>query len=192
MQKSQSDAQVPENALIAEAAKGSKTAFNRVMNQQAPRLQNIALRMMGNSSDAEDAVQEALAAAWFKLASFDLSRPISPWLTRITVNKCRDLLRKRRIRQFFEFHSDNEAGMIVADDAPDPSAELQARQALEVMQKEITRLPATLREPFVLVTFGENSQAEAAHILGISEKAVETRIYRARNRLREIAEKFEG
>ena len=184
MQKSHSDAQVPENALIAEAAKGSKAAFNRVMNEQAPRLQNIALRMMGNKSDAEDAVQEALAAAWFKLASFDLSRPISPWLTRITVNKCRDLLRKRRIRQFFEFHSDNEAGMIVADDAPDPRAELPARQALEVMQKEITRLPAALREPFVLVTFGENSQAEAAHILGISEKAVETRIYRARNHLR--------
>ncbi|MGI9362269.1 MAG: RNA polymerase sigma factor [Parasphingorhabdus sp.] len=192
MRKSQSDAQAPANTLIAEAAKGSKAAFNRVMNEQAPRLQNIALRMMGNSSDAEDAVQEALAAAWFKLASFDLSRPISPWLTRITVNKCRDLLRKRRIRQFFEFHSDNEAGMMIADDAPDPSAELQARQALYVMQKEITRLPATLREPFVLVTFGENSQAEAAHILGISEKAVETRIYRARNRLREIAEKFEG
>jgi len=192
VRKSQSDAQAPANTLIAEAAKGSKAAFNNVMNEQAPRLQNIALRMMGNSSDAEDAVQEALAAAWFKLASFDLSRPISPWLTRITVNKCRDLLRKRRIRQFFEFHSDNEAGMMIADDAPDPSAELQARQALEVMQKEITRLPATLREPFVLVTFGENSQAEAAHILGISEKAVETRIYRARNRLREIAEKFEG
>ena len=192
MRKSQSDAQVPENALIAEAAKGSKAAFNRVMNEQAPRLQNIALRMMGNSSDAEDAVQEALAAAWFKLASFDLSRPISPWLTRITVNKCRDLLRKRRIRQFFEFHSDNEGGLMIADDAPDPSAELLARQALEVMQKEITRLPATLREPFVLVTFGENSQAEAAHILGISEKAVETRIYRARHHLREIAEKFEG
>lgn len=192
MRKSQSDAQVPDNALIAEAAKGSKAAFNRVMTEQAPRLQNIALRMMGNGSDAEDAVQEALAAAWFKLASFDLSRPFSPWLTRITVNKCRDLLRKRRIRQFFEFHSDTEAGLMIADDAPDPSAELQARQALEVMQRGITRLPAALREPLVLVTFGENSQAETAHILGISEKAVETRIYRARNRLREIAEKFEG
>ena len=192
MPESQPNAQIPANALIAEAAKGSKAAFNRVMNEQAPRLQNIALRMMGNSSDAEDAVQEALAAAWFKLASFDLSRPISPWLTRITVNKCRDLLRKRRIRQFFEFHSDNDAGLIIADDAPGPSAELQARQALEVMQREITRLPAALREPFVLVTFGENSQAEAAHILGLSEKAVETRIYRARNHLREIAEKFEG
>ena len=192
MQKSQPNPQVPDSVLIAEAAKGSKAAFNTVMIQQAPRLHNIALRLMGNKSDAEDAVQAALAAAWFKLASFDLSRPISPWLTRITVNKCRDLLRKRRIRQFFEFHSDNEAGLMIADDAPDPSAELQARQALEVMQKEITRLPATLREPFVLVTFGENSQAEAAHILGISEKAVETRIYRARHHLREIAEKFEG
>ena len=147
---------------------------------------------MGNSSDAEDAVQEALAAAWFKLASFDLSRPISPWLTRITVNKCRDLLRKRRIMQFFEFHSDNEAGLIIADDAPNPNVELQARQALEIMQREITRLPAKLREPFVLVTFGDNSQAQAAHILGISEKADETRIYRARTKLREIYKNFEG
>jgi|TARA_R110002124_G_scaffold89371_2_gene228485 RNA polymerase sigma factor (sigma-70 family) len=192
VQKSQPNPQVPDSVLIAEAAKGSKAAFNTVMIQQAPRLHNIALRLMGNKSDAEDAVQEALAAAWFKLASFDLSRPISPWLTRITVNKCRDLLRKRRIRQFFEFHSDNEADLTIADDTPDPSAELQARQALEFMQREITRLPTALREPFVLVTFGENSQAEAAHILGISEKAVETRIYRARNRLREISRKLEG
>lgn len=184
--------QVPENALIAEAAGGSKAAFNHVMNQQAPRLQNIALRLMGNAPDAEDAVQEALAAAWFKLSSFDLSRPISPWLTRITVNKCRDILRKRRIRQFFEFQSGDDAGLSIADEAPDQSADLQARQALELVQKEIARLPIALREPLVLVTFGENSQAEAAHILGISEKAVETRIYRARNRLREISEKFEG
>lgn len=175
-----------------EAARGSKAAFNRVMNQQAPRLQNIALRLMGNGPDAEDAVQETLASAWLKLGSFDQSRPISPWLTRITVNKCRDLLRKRRIRQFFEFQSVDDTGLSIADDAPGPSADLQARQGLELIRKEIARLPIALREPLVLVTFGENSQAEAAHILGISEKAVETRIYRARNRLREISEKFEG
>lgn len=147
---------------------------------------------MGNSSDAEDAVQEALAAAWFKLASFDQSRPISPWLTRITVNKCRDILRKRRIRQFFEFNGSGDIELRIADTVPDPSEDLHARQALEIVQREIARLPATLREPFVLVTFGNNSQAQAAHILGISEKAVETRIYRARSKLREIYKNFEG
>lgn len=192
MRKSQSDAQVPENALIAEATKGSKAAFNTVIIQQAPRLQNIALRLMGNSSDAEDAVQEALAAAWFKLASFDQSRPINPWLTRIIVNKCRDILRKRRIRQFFEFDGSDDIELTIADTAPDPIADLHARQALEVMQREITRLPAKLREPFVLVAFGDNSQAQAAHILGISEKAVEMRIYRARTKLREVYKNFEG
>jgi RNA polymerase sigma-70 factor (ECF subfamily) len=187
-----SDAQTSDDALIARAAEGSKTAFNHVITRQAPRLHNIALRLVGNSSDAEDAVQEALAAAWFKLASFDRSRPVGPWLTRITVNKCRDLLRKRRIRQFFEFQGSNNADLMVVDDAPRQDTEVHERQRLEFIQREITRLPASLREPFVLVTFGENSQAEAAHILGISEKAVETRIYRARNRLREIAERFEG
>lgn len=182
----------PDTVLIAEAAAGNKVAFNLVMSQHAPRLQNIALRLMGNGSDAEDAVQEAMAAAWFKLGSFDRSRPIHPWLTRITVNKCRDSLRKRRVRQLFEFQSESDAGFMIADDAPDPSADLQTRQALAFLQKEISRLPATLREPFVLVTFDETSQAEAAHILGISEKAVETRLYRARNRLRETYKKFEG
>ena len=192
MQKSQPNPQVPDSVLIAEAAKGSKAAFNTVMIQQAPRLHNVALRLMGNSSDAEDAVQEALAAAWFKLASFDQSRPINPWLTRITVNKCRDILRKRRVRQFFEFDGSGDIELRIADTAPDPSEDLQARQTLEVMQREITRLPAKLREPFVLVTFGDNSQAQAAHVLGISEKAVETRIYRARTKLREIYKNFEG
>ena len=192
MQKSQPAPQVPDIVLIAEAAKGSKAAFNTVMIQQAPRLHNVALRLMGNSSDAEDAVQEALAAAWFKLASFDQSRPINPWLTRITVNKCRDILRKRRVRQFFEFDGSGDIELRIADTAPDPSEDLQARQTLEVMQREITRLPAKLREPFVLVTFGDNSQAQAAHVLGISEKAVETRVYRARTKLREIYKNFEG
>tara|TARA_R110000787_G_scaffold13429_2_gene42341 strand:+ start:386 stop:964 length:579 start_codon:yes stop_codon:yes gene_type:complete len=192
VQKSQPAPQVPDIVLIAEAAKGSKAAFNTVMIQQAPRLHNVALRLMGNSSDAEDAVQEALAAAWFKLASFDQSRPINPWLTRITVNKCRDILRKRRVRQFFEFDGSGDIELRIADTAPDPSEDLQARQTLEVMQREITRLPAKLREPFVLVTFGDNSQAQAAHVLGISEKAVETRIYRARTKLREIYKNFEG
>ena len=148
--------------------------------------------MTGDPSDADDAVQEALSAAWFKLGSFDQSRPISPWLTRITVNKCRDLMRKRRIRQFFEFQSGGDAALALVDDAPDPYADMQARQSLELIRKEIARLPASLREPFVLVNFGENSQAETAHILGISEKAVETRIYRARKHLREIVEEFEG
>lgn len=192
MAVSPTDAQDTDNALIAQAAAGSKVAFNRVIAQQAPRLHNVAFRLTGNGTDAEDAVQEAMASAWFKLKSFDLSRPISPWLTRITVNKCRDLLRKRRIRQFFEFHGNNDSGLEIVDDEPDAFAELSARQDLEILQREIARLPAALREPFVLVTFGENSQADTAHILGISEKAVETRIYRVRKRLREISEKFEG
>ena len=59
------------------------------------------------------------------------------------------------------------------------------RHALALVREEITRLPSNLKEPFVLVTFDGRSQAEAAQILGITEKAVETRIYRARARLKQ-------
>ena len=60
------------------------------------------------------------------------------------------------------------------------------------MQEKIAALPHSLREPFILVTFDERSQAEAAVLLGVSEKAIETRIYRARNKLREGLRKIEG
>ncbi|WP_442955459.1 RNA polymerase sigma factor [Parasphingorhabdus sp.] len=63
---------------------------------------------------------------------------------------------------------------------------------MRFVQKEISNLPARLREALVLLTFDGQSQAEAATILGTTEKAIETRIYRARNRLREKLEKFEG
>jgi len=147
--------------------------------------------MLGNDSDAQDAVQNALASAWIALPRFDLDRPFSPWITTILINKSRDALRSRRFSSFFNFGSETEIADL-PDAEPDQERQLAANQLLALVQREITRLPARLKEPFVLVTFDGRSQGEAAQILGISEKAVETRIYRARKRLREKSERFEG
>jgi RNA polymerase sigma-70 factor (ECF subfamily) len=80
----------------------------------------------------------------------------------------------------------------VADDAPNPENVAGAREQLRLVQAEIGRLPVRLQEALVLVTVEGYSQAEAAELLGTTEKAVETRIYRARNRLKERFENFEG
>ena len=77
----------------------------------------------------------------------------------------------------------------IADEAPLPDQRIGAEQQLAQAMKAIASLPASLKEPLILRTIDEKSEAETAEILGISQKAVETRLYRARARLSEILKK---
>ena len=173
-----------EVELVKAAKRGDRKAFDALVDLHAPRLLAIAIRMAGNKADAQDAVQNALASAWLALPKFDLSRSISPWLTTIVINKCRDLARSRRFSRLFRSSDDFEE-LNIADEQPDQQRHAQGRQLLEQVQLQISRLPSRLKEPFVLVVFDGLSQAEAAQILGVTEKTVETRIYRARKRIRQ-------
>ena len=152
---------------------------------------SIAWRTMGNRSDAEDAVQDAMAAAWFKLAQYDDKRSFGAWIGRIVLNKCRDHIRRRKFARLFDFGPNNRIEDL-ASAAPDGHERAQTKELLAAVDRAISGLPDKLREPFVLVTFDGRSQAEAADLLGVTEKAIETRIYRARQHLRKKLRKFEG
>ena len=76
------------------------------------------------------------------------------------------------------------------DDGPDPQEIAMQRQELRMLLEQIERLPIRLREALILVSIDGRSQAEAAELLGVSEKAIETRIYRARQKLRDRLENF--
>jgi len=178
-----------EAQQLADARAGDRGAFDRLVARHAPRLIGLAARMLGEKSDAEDAVQDALASAWLALHRFDLDKPAGPWLATITINKCRDAMRRRRLARLLSFAADQRADDII-DLSPDQEQQLAERQLLARVRREIARLPPKLKEPFVLVVFDDRSQEEAARILGISRKSVETRIYRARNFLREKFEIF--
>lgn len=172
-----------EAALVARAKAGDQQAFQRLIEVHAPRLLKIATATLRDKSDAEEAVQDALAQAWLKLDTFDSERRIGPWLARITLNKARDLARRMRWRRLlvpWSIDDHNDAS------GPDPVEAIADRDLLRNLERSIADLPDSLRDAFVLVTIDGRSQAEAAEILDITEKAVETRIYRARNSLRKI------
>ena len=78
----------------------------------------------------------------------------------------------------------------IADEHPGPEALAVSREELSLALAEIARMPVRLREALVLVSIEGRSQAEAADLLGTTEKAIETRVYRARNRLKERFEKL--
>lgn len=145
--------------------------------------------MLGSSHQAEDAIQDALASVWLARFRLQPDRPIGPFLTTVALNKCRDRLRKRKAARFFGL-DDGLDTLALPDDTPDAESTAASRQELALLQAEIEKLPVRLREALVLVAIDERSQAEAAALLGVTEKAVETRVYRARKRLRERLEIF--
>lgn len=172
-----------EKQLVEAVMAGDRLAFTQLVGPLVPRLLATSTRMLGSRSEAEDAVQNALAAAWLARTRFDPARPVMPILTTITLNKCRDRLRRRKAARFLGFGAPLELDL-AADAAPSPESEAADRQALDQTLAEIERLPVRLREALVLVSMDGRSHAEAGELLGITEKAVEALVYRARRILR--------
>lgn len=178
-----------ERELLAKVINGDRAAFGRLVGPGIGRLIALAKRLLHSTSEAEDAVQDALASVWLARHRLDPARPIGPFLTTTTLNKCRDRLRRRKLTGFFGKQAALDE-FTVPDRSPDPETSAIDRDTLRSLQREIERLPLRLREALVLVAIDGRSQDEAARLLGVSEKAIETRIYRARKRLREKTEIF--
>lgn len=178
-----------EPGLILKAAEGSREAFSALVEPHIGRLLTLATRMLGSQPQGEDAVQDGLASVWVSRHRLDPERPVAPYLTTVVLNKCRDRLRTRKAKRFLGLGPVDDA-VLVADESPDPENRAAARQELNLLRAEIERLPIRLREALVLVSIDGRSQAEAASLLGVSEKAIETRVYRARQRLREKFDQF--
>jgi len=169
--------------LATLAIAGRDAAFGEIVRRHRDTLYRLALGNVGDPDEALDLVQESFLAAYRALARYDGERPLRSWLATITINKCRDWGRRRAVRRLFAFARPIDEAAEIADDAPGADAAVADRQALARVQRAIAELPATLREVIVLRGVEGLSQAEAAEILGVSAKAIETRLYRARAQL---------
>ena len=120
------------------------------------------------------------------MSRYDADRPFRVWIARIAINKCRDWARRRKVRAFFSRALPLESAHHVASDIPSPDMEASDRLELARVRGAIAQLPQNLREVLLLRGMDDVSQAEAAAMLNVSEKTVETRLYRARMRLRDL------
>lgn len=178
--------EVSDSELAALSIADRERAFPVLMRRYEGRVYRLVRGLVGDPDEALDLVQETFVAAYLALGRYDPARPFGAWVTRIALNKCRDWGRKRAVRRLFSFAVplDGSALDVAADTVATDDA-LHDRQTLFRVAQAIPRLPIKLKEPLVLCAVDGLSQAEAAVVLGISEKAVETRIRRARGALAE-------
>ena len=176
-----------DGALARRAVAGERAAFNVLVRRYQEPLYRFIRRYVGDADEAYDLLQETMISAWQALGRYDPERPVLIWLRRIALNKCRDWGRRRAVRQFFFRATPLEtAGVAVADEHDHQTDNLVR------LDGAIAALPVQLKEPLLLTAFEGMSQQEAADALGLTVKAIETRVYRARKLLAEALKKAAG
>lgn len=172
--------------LAALALAGRQDAYRTLLSRHREAIFRLVRATVGDQSEAIDITQETFISAFAELKRYDADRPLQVWLKRIALNKCRDWARRRKVRSFFTRAAPLDEAYWVADDVPQADVQVADRTELVRVAGAIARLPARLRETLLLRTVDGLSQAEVADVLAVSEKTVETRLYRARAKLREV------
>ena len=173
-----------DGELAALALGGRQAAYREFLARHRETVFRLVRATIGDSHEALDVTQEVFVSAFAALKRYDSDRPFVVWLKRIAINKCRDWARRRAVRSFFTRAKPLEDAPDVGDEAASPEQQASDRMELQRVYEAMRKLPANLREVLVLRGVEGASQAETAGILGLSGKAVETRLHRARKLLR--------
>jgi len=171
-----------------------------VFRDYAPRIYNIARRMLGNDADAEDVTQDVLLQVVRKLDTFRGDSQIATWLHRVTVNAALAHRQKRANRQKHENGEIDDdtlgAGGPISPGKRwnvGPEETVLAAEQASIIEQAIEQLPEPFRDVYVLADVEELPNNEIGEMLGLSLAAVKSRLHRARLRMRDLlAPHFEG
>jgi RNA polymerase sigma factor (sigma-70 family) len=161
-----------DEPLRIRAVAGDEAAFDSLVRPLVEPGLRLALSMLGNRRDAEDATQEALTRTWRKLHQLRPGMPVRPWFFAIVANQCRNIRRTPWFRLTFLVE------VVGRRQAPEPQVEhVDLERAMQL-------LPAADRGALFMHFYLELPIEEVAAALGVSPAAAKSRIYRACRRLR--------
>jgi RNA polymerase sigma-70 factor (ECF subfamily) len=178
--------------LIAALQAGDDAALAPLMERWELGVKSFLLHLGVPTSDVDDVAQEAFVRLYEKRASFRMGAAFKPWLLTLAGNLGRNRLRwrfRRREDSIQAMDDTQPGGFQYADSSALPASVLAEKASVaRTVRSAVEALPANLREAVVCVELEELSYNEAAQIIGCSTKAVETRLYRARQLLRTACE----
>jgi RNA polymerase sigma-70 factor (ECF subfamily) len=177
--------------LVTAARAGDGAAWEALVRTHEAATFRLAYLLLGDAADAADVAQEAFIRAYRALDRFDLSRPLRPWLLRITANLARN--RRRSLGRYLNalrrlITADPDLGEKIRGETLSAAirARTEAQAAAHTLWQAVRRLNATEQEIIYLRFFLELSEAEAANTLEIPTGTVKSRTHRALTRLREL------
>jgi RNA polymerase sigma-70 factor, ECF subfamily len=178
-----------DRELVTRAKGGDGEAFAELVERNEAKIYGLCLKMLGNTEDAEDCLQEVFIKAFKALAGFRQEAQFSTWLYRIAYNECLMRIRKRRVETVpIDRPVELRGGVIdreFADWTNDPRANVMNDELNEVLVQHVNQLDPDNRIVFLLRDVHGLSTNDTAEALGLTVAAVKSRLHRARLFLRE-------
>jgi RNA polymerase sigma-70 factor, ECF subfamily len=180
-----------EREWVEAAMAGDARAFRAIVERHHRGLFQLALRMVGRRTDAEDVVQDSFARAYRCLDRYDPEYRLSTWLYRIALNICRDHLKSPRRRE-------RPDGLAAAsyrnrtEEADRADVHLARARQVQRLRRALEQLSPSYREAVVLKDLEELTYHEMRRVTGTPITALKIRVVRARNKLRTLLEEEEG
>ncbi len=169
--------------------RGEDAALNRLIERWQQPLYAFAWRYMQNAADARDLVAETFVRLYQQRGRLRADTRLSAWLFTALTNLCHNQHRWRRRHPSVSFHAQAGEGAgleeTLPSDVPRPSVPVERDEALDELARAIDRLPHELKATVLLHHYEGLSYREIGDITGCSVRGVETRLYRAKQKLRE-------
>lgn len=182
----------PDLSAIQRLQTGDEQALVELMTCHKEAIFRLAWRYTRNEQDAAEIAEETFVRAYFKAGSFRPKAKVKTWLFTIAANLCKDLIRRQKKERK---HVSMDAPLnpndsrdykdTLSNKEADARESAESRERMDTIDEAILALPHKLKFPFVFCSIEGNSYDECAIVLKTSRKTVETRIYRARLRLRQ-------
>ena len=184
--------------LFGKFQKGDLDAFHELFNKHKRNVINLSYRFVRNKETAEDIAQDVFIKIYEKKVKFDPKAKFSTWLYKVTVNASIDRTRKKSFfdRSFDKVQTGEKGeGKTLLETLSDPSAispadVVASEEIKNLVRMEIQKLPEKLKTTILLHQFEDLSYKEIACILGITTKAVERKIYHAKEILHKKLSKY--
>jgi RNA polymerase sigma-70 factor, ECF subfamily len=185
-------AQTERAEPLGDTLRSNVLEMTNLVTRRLEYFRRMAMRRLHDAADAEDAVQDALLAAWQHLGQFKGQARMSTWITAIVMNSSRTVIRKRARVYPLPIDGRNESGNhtpiadLLPDCRPDPEAQLRNSEDERRLHQLFARLSPALRLVIHMRSVEGLSIRETAEVLGLSESAVKSRASRAFAKLRRL------
>ena len=179
--------------LVEAFRKGDEKAFEEIVRRYQRQVANIIYLTLGNREEVDDLSQEVFVRVFRSLNRFEFDSSLYSWIYRIAVNLCIDEIRKKRIRKLIplDFLTEKKLeGEKRSKETSTGADELLLKEKKEVIRGALDRLSPVHRTVILLREYQDLTYGEIASTLRISPQAVKSRLFRAREELREMLKDY--
>lgn len=171
--------------LISRTLAGDEAAFSAIVKRYQNRIFRVALAIVRDPSKADVITHETFVQAYFHLSKFEKRAGLETWLTRIAINRSRDVLRAKKFVSLDTAGDDDGVTLDVEDEAPDAERQMVSKQLRAALDDAIESLSAQQKVIFRLRHYEEMSMEDIAAALGLNAGTVRAHLFRAVHKIRE-------